>query len=75
MMPQRVYVTEGWTSMTCRRKQSTRAAAVSTMEHGLYGEVERDITASRRLYTATVPLPPHQTRASDMIIIFEYYWS
>lgn len=37
------------------------------MEHGLYGEVERDITASRRLYTATVPLPPHQTRASDMI--------
>lgn len=37
------------------------------MEHGLYGEVERDITASRRLYTASVPLPPHQTRASDMI--------
>jgi len=34
------------------------------MEHGLYGEVERDITASRQLNTATVPLPPHQTRAS-----------
>ena len=50
MMPQRVYVTEGRTSMTCRRK-------LSTMEHGLDGEVERDITASRRLYTAAVPLP------------------
>jgi len=69
MMPQRVCVTEGRTSMTCRRKQATCSCCLYSHYHGAWslrwsGEGHHSISPAVHCDCSTDPLPPHQTRAS-----------